>query len=1030
MPDQLEFDYDVFISYSSHDKDWVRGILLKKIEKSGLCAFIDFRDFERGAPCIREMERGVVKCRKTLLVLTPDYINSEWCEIESVMAQTQSPANRDLRLIPVLKRECNKPLSIGALVHIDFTEGADSNLAWQQLLNALDAQFAKPTEEAMPEHIQEELDKAKNLTDADKYFDAIPILEKTLIAADVTGHAVARVKTRCRLANALAEGREDFKTAMKHYQDALAMVPISDLDLKHSVLHGLGDMLFFSGRLDEAKATIRAGIDIAKTSGKKDDLAFSLLSLGLLERALGLHDSSVSNLDEALHLLLQQALSLRDDAKKDNAHTLAVCYINKALLCQDAGDLDAALALYKKVEEQHRISGDKLNVAKALVFCGEVHCANADWENAFDCFRRAHQSSSEANNPLWCARSLEHMSRLFATHERWEESFRAIYGAVAGAEESGRFGEQVHFLRLAAKILREWKTKISRQDISSQIHKYAKEIPEEKQAEIMSSLSAEMGEIHDAIAKSVREDEQVRDLLNKAKEIARKEHLHERLANCLLDEAHEMTLSDDRDAQHDLITEAIGLLKEELREVQFPKRRGHLMGRISALYRDLDERPEALSWLKKAVEVFEKSGDVFGLAEYHGALAEIHRKEGRLEDEIAAYRRVLELIEGRSFHRHAAGARINLAVALRRCREFGEAQLLLNEAEAICDQHHFKDFVSIIARNRTDIESELQASQAPSRSLSQLLDSFHQLIEYRPDYAAAYLPFWYSAWKTELLALLRSGPSLSFMVVTDDVDRFMKFSVRFTHLAGHFMMATTREPTVKVEAKVLPIPPSWLFPARYPFFLAKRAAPDSESTKEKVCREKQEDAPPSISLDGPARMLPLYMPIDVKSDVEDEGHMLPLSDSYLPEEAIDLMIRRPTKELIERRAVWLPYDRFDFDDPLLADLESGQERGVFPVYLDRLPTSDVVADFGGVQVAIPNKLLSGDLPSMAAKWERALLKLTKLPKDEAQVALLDIPEVLSDPEGDCSKSTQIEIRLFAFSKIGKRVLHPVILVRE
>jgi tetratricopeptide (TPR) repeat protein len=134
---ESESEYDVFISYSNCDKAWVRGELLKRIEQVGLKAFIDFRDFTRGAPSIKEMERGVVNCRKTLLILTPDYIESEWCELEGVMAQTLSPANRDLRLIPLLKAECKKPLRIGGLTHIDFTDGADVELAWRQLLTAL-----------------------------------------------------------------------------------------------------------------------------------------------------------------------------------------------------------------------------------------------------------------------------------------------------------------------------------------------------------------------------------------------------------------------------------------------------------------------------------------------------------------------------------------------------------------------------------------------------------------------------------------------------------------------------------------------------------------------------------------------------------------------------------------------------------------------------------------------------------------------------------------------------------------------------
>jgi tetratricopeptide (TPR) repeat protein len=142
--------YDVFISYSSQDKEWVRGELLTRIEQAGLKAFIDFRDFTRGAPSIKEMERGVVTCTKTLLVLTPDYVESEWCELEEIMVQTLTPANRKLRLLPLLKKECKKPLHAGALTHIDFTDGADLDLAWRQLLIAL----GKPPVQEPPEEPQ------------------------------------------------------------------------------------------------------------------------------------------------------------------------------------------------------------------------------------------------------------------------------------------------------------------------------------------------------------------------------------------------------------------------------------------------------------------------------------------------------------------------------------------------------------------------------------------------------------------------------------------------------------------------------------------------------------------------------------------------------------------------------------------------------------------------------------------------------------------------------------------------------------
>jgi len=49
MPGKKRFEFDVFISYSSQDKEWVRGELLERVERAGVKAFIDFRDFTRGS---------------------------------------------------------------------------------------------------------------------------------------------------------------------------------------------------------------------------------------------------------------------------------------------------------------------------------------------------------------------------------------------------------------------------------------------------------------------------------------------------------------------------------------------------------------------------------------------------------------------------------------------------------------------------------------------------------------------------------------------------------------------------------------------------------------------------------------------------------------------------------------------------------------------------------------------------------------------------------------------------------------------
>jgi len=151
MADQTQFDYDVFISYSHADKVWVRGELLKRLEASGLRACIDTRDFRPGAPSVTEMERAVLTSRKTVLVLTPDYVASAWTEFETLMLQTLDPAARQRRIVPLLKAHVELPLRISYLSYVDFSDPQDEALAWTRLLNALDTStIALPSTPAMP----------------------------------------------------------------------------------------------------------------------------------------------------------------------------------------------------------------------------------------------------------------------------------------------------------------------------------------------------------------------------------------------------------------------------------------------------------------------------------------------------------------------------------------------------------------------------------------------------------------------------------------------------------------------------------------------------------------------------------------------------------------------------------------------------------------------------------------------------------------------------------------------------------------
>jgi hypothetical protein len=137
-PENLtQFTYDVFISYSHKNKDWVWAKLLPCLEGAGLKVLIDYRDFEIGIPSVVNMERAVDRSRHTLLVLTPSWLASEWTDFESLLAGTSDPAARRRRLVPLMLESCNPPQRIAMLTYADFINPARRDEEMARLILAL-----------------------------------------------------------------------------------------------------------------------------------------------------------------------------------------------------------------------------------------------------------------------------------------------------------------------------------------------------------------------------------------------------------------------------------------------------------------------------------------------------------------------------------------------------------------------------------------------------------------------------------------------------------------------------------------------------------------------------------------------------------------------------------------------------------------------------------------------------------------------------------------------------------------------------
>ncbi|XP_022104881.1 uncharacterized protein LOC110986899 [Acanthaster planci] len=96
-------DFDVFISYksSSPDEEFVMHELIPRLEQAGYRVCVHYRYFLPGRSIIENIADAVHRSRKTLLLLSPGFIESEWCCYEFQAALSQM-LHLQSDLIPVI----------------------------------------------------------------------------------------------------------------------------------------------------------------------------------------------------------------------------------------------------------------------------------------------------------------------------------------------------------------------------------------------------------------------------------------------------------------------------------------------------------------------------------------------------------------------------------------------------------------------------------------------------------------------------------------------------------------------------------------------------------------------------------------------------------------------------------------------------------------------------------------------------------------------------------------------------------------
>ena len=148
--DDPDIDFDAFISYSSLDYRFVLNQLISNLEENDdeehFKLAVDFREFELGAPIVENIVEFINRSRKTIVLLSNNFIDSNWTMFEYHMACSKLSERHDVIILillePISHRISQLPGSLKRMlknnIYIEWTTNTEGQvLFWKKLRRAL-----------------------------------------------------------------------------------------------------------------------------------------------------------------------------------------------------------------------------------------------------------------------------------------------------------------------------------------------------------------------------------------------------------------------------------------------------------------------------------------------------------------------------------------------------------------------------------------------------------------------------------------------------------------------------------------------------------------------------------------------------------------------------------------------------------------------------------------------------------------------------------------------------------------------------
>jgi Caspase domain/TIR domain len=137
-----EFRYDAYLSYADREPDstWVWRTLIPRLEREALRVVVSGAAAEPGVPMVVNSERGIQQAKRTLILLSPAYLEDTMADFENVAAQSLGIEEGSYRLLPVKIGPVDAtrlPLRLRMLTALDLTDPRRADREFTRLAQAL-----------------------------------------------------------------------------------------------------------------------------------------------------------------------------------------------------------------------------------------------------------------------------------------------------------------------------------------------------------------------------------------------------------------------------------------------------------------------------------------------------------------------------------------------------------------------------------------------------------------------------------------------------------------------------------------------------------------------------------------------------------------------------------------------------------------------------------------------------------------------------------------------------------------------------